>query len=98
MCNILTLPPSLSLEVSWSDIDWLQSFRNFVPDPVRYPAAELKAWIQEMREKHQHWIPIVDAAFPAAPTNETDVYAPGTAGQDADIWIKNPNGTTCEDL
>ncbi|CEH13581.1 glycoside hydrolase family 31 protein [Ceraceosorus bombacis] len=83
----------IPLETAWADIDWLQAYRNFAPDPNRWPAEELKAYVEELATKNQHFMQIVDGAMPAAPTNDTDVYLPGTAGDEMDLWWKNANGT-----
>lgn len=79
------------LEVMWSDIDYLQSFRDFTVDPNRFP--DLGSFVKELNDNNQHYIPIIDAAIPAAPQNETDVYAPGTRGKELDVFLKNDNGS-----
>lgn len=79
------------LEVMWSDIDYLQSFRDFTVDPERFP--DLGTFVKELNDNNQHYIPIIDAAIPAAPQNDTDVYAPGTRGKELDVFLKNDNGS-----
>lgn len=39
----------------WNDIDWMQDYRNFVNDPERFPVDELRAYVQELHDNHQHW-------------------------------------------
>lgn len=82
---------NVPLEVMWSDIDYLQSFRDFTIDPNRFP--DLGSFVKELNENNQHYIPIIDAAIPAAPQNSTDVYAPGTRGKELDVFLKNENGS-----
>ncbi|PWN36503.1 Alpha-glucosidase subunit 1 [Meira miltonrushii] len=81
----------IPLEVMWSDIDYLQAFRDFTVSPERYP--DLGTFVKSLNDNNQHYIPIIDAAIPAAPQNSTDVYAPGTRGKELDVFLKNDNGT-----
>ncbi len=83
----------IPLEVQWNDIDYLQSFRDFTTDPQRFPQSEFAAMIKGLRDNHQHYIPIIDMAIPKAPTNSSDVYYPGTRGDELDVFLKNRNGT-----
>lgn len=85
------LDNDIPLETMWSDIDWMKSYRNFVNDPDRY--GDLADFVKMLHDSHQHYIPIIDAAIPAAPQNETDVYEPGTRGLELDVFLKNGNGT-----
>ncbi|PWZ00927.1 Alpha-glucosidase subunit 1 [Testicularia cyperi] len=83
----------IPLEVQWNDIDYMQNFRDFTTDPSRYPQEELAKMIQGLRDNNQHYIPIIDMAIPKAPTNDSDVFAPGTRGQELDVFLKNRNGS-----
>lgn len=84
---------NIPLEVQWNDIDYLHAFRDFTTDPERFPEKEFAAMIQGLKNNHQHYIPIIDMAIPKAPTNATDVYFPGTRGDELDVFLKNRNGT-----
>lgn len=81
----------IPLEVMWSDIDYLQSFRDFTVSPERY--SDLGSFVDDLHKNNQHYIPIIDAAIPAAPQNDTDKYPPGTRGKELDVFLKNENGT-----
>ncbi|KAJ7896486.1 glycosyl hydrolases family 31-domain-containing protein [Mycena leptocephala] len=83
---------NIPLEVMWNDIDLYHAFRDFTADPVSFPAEEMRTFIRELRQNHQHFIPIVDAAIGKA-TNSTDLYDPYLNGADLDVFIKNPDGT-----
>ncbi|CAL1697161.1 unnamed protein product [Somion occarium] len=83
---------NIPLEVMWNDIDLYHAFRDFTSDPVSFPAAEMKTFIDELHANYQHYIPIVDAAV-AHQVNATDIYDPYTRGAELDVFIKNPNGT-----
>ena len=46
---------SIPLEVLWNDIDWMDGFKNWVPDPVNYPSAEMAAFVRELHAAGQRW-------------------------------------------
>lgn len=84
----------LPLETLWSDIDYMDSFRDFTSDPHRYPRDRFSELISGLHNRLQHYVPIVDAAiYHPNPNNKTDQkYAPFFDGQDADVFLKNPDG------
>ena len=83
----------IPLEVQWNDIDYMHAFRDFTTDPERFPQQEFAQMISGLKERHQHYIPIVDMAIPKAPTNASDTFYPGTRGDELDVFLKNRNGT-----
>lgn len=86
----------LQLETIWSDIDYMDSYKDFTSDPHRYPQAEFKNFLDGLHENNQHYVPIVDAAiYYPNPTNATDNnYLTFHEGMDQDVFLKNPDGTT----
>ncbi|KAI1790995.1 glycosyl hydrolases family 31-domain-containing protein [Ganoderma leucocontextum] len=78
------------LETMWNDIDLYHAFRDFTTDPVSFPIAEVKAFIEELGANNQHYIPIVDAGI-AHQANDTDIYDPFLRGVEQDVWLKNPD-------
>ncbi|KAJ7435017.1 glycosyl hydrolases family 31-domain-containing protein [Mycena galericulata] len=82
----------IPLETMWDDIDLYHAFRDFTADPVSFPPAEMRAFIEELASNNQHYIPIVDAAV-AKEVNSTDVYDPYRKGTELDVFMKNPDGT-----
>ncbi|KAJ1588605.1 hypothetical protein NDA11_002522 [Ustilago hordei] len=84
---------NIPLEVQWNDIDYMQEFRDFTTDPYRFPPTEFAAMISKLRQNHQHYIPIIDMAIPKAPTNSSDVYYPGTRGDELNVFMRNRNGS-----
>ncbi|CCM04271.1 uncharacterized protein FIBRA_06441 [Fibroporia radiculosa] len=83
---------NIPLEVMWNDIDLYHAVRDFTSDPVSFPGNEMREFIKELAENHQHYIPIVDAAV-AKQVNATDIYDPYTRGVELDVWMKNPDGS-----
>ena len=51
----------IPLDVIWSDIDYMDRFRNFEIDPVRFN--NLSGFVQDIKNKGIQWVPIVDAGI-----------------------------------
>ncbi|KAG8869470.1 hypothetical protein FRB97_001206 [Tulasnella sp. 331] len=83
---------NIPLEVMWNDIDVYDAYRDFTLNPGAFPGSEMKAFMDELKANHQHYIPIVDAAI-AFPTNDTDVVYPYMKGHELDVFLKNPDGS-----
>lgn len=85
----------IPLETIWSDIDYMDSFKDFTNDPHRYPLDKFKKFIDDLHEHKQHYVPIVDAAiYVPNPNNKTDNdYKPFHNGNESDTFITNPDGS-----
>lgn len=83
---------NIPLEVMWNDIDLYHAFRDFTADPVSFPPEEMRSFIRELAQNHQHYIPIVDAAI-AHQGNASDLYDPYIRGTELDAFVKNPDGS-----
>ncbi|KAJ6247508.1 alpha-glucosidase [Anaeramoeba flamelloides] len=77
----------LPLETIYSDIDCMDNDINWTFDPVRYPQADFRAFVDELHNDHRYWIPITDIQTPLIHD-----YLPYTLGNEKDIFIKNPVG------
>eukprot|EP00878_Enallax_costatus_P002700 GHUV01002888.1.p1 GENE.GHUV01002888.1~~GHUV01002888.1.p1 ORF type:complete len:873 (+),score=203.93 GHUV01002888.1:194-2812(+) len=56
----------LPLETVWSDIEYMQNkFWTMEFDPYRYPANQMKALVDKLHARGQHWVAIQDAAIAA---------------------------------
>jgi alpha-glucosidase (family GH31 glycosyl hydrolase) len=49
----------------WSDIDYLDNYRDFTYDPIRY--AGLPQYIEELHNKSMRYVPIIDAGIAMRP-------------------------------
>jgi alpha-glucosidase (family GH31 glycosyl hydrolase) len=50
---------NLPLDTQWSDIDWMQDYRDFTFDPVNFEY--LPSFVEDLHKKNMHYIPIIDA-------------------------------------
>ncbi|KAG2733880.1 hypothetical protein G9P44_003405 [Scheffersomyces stipitis] len=86
---------NIPLETIWSDIDYMDSYKDFTNDPHRYPTDKYQDFLDKLHKNNQHYVPIFDAAiYVPNPNNETDNdYTPFHAGNESDIFLKNPDGS-----
>ena len=77
----------LPLETMYSDIDYMDRYRDFTIDPINY--AGLGDFVNDLHSKNQHYIPIIDAGIAIRSDNEA--Y---TDGINRDVFIKNWDNQT----
>eukprot|EP01133_Synstelium_polycarpum_P016679 gene16679-19821_t len=51
---------SIPLETMWNDIDYMDAYKDFTLDPVRFDPTEMAEFIDYLHSKNQHYIMIVD--------------------------------------
>lgn len=57
-----------------SDIDYMNQYRDFENDPVRFSYSDAEVFLAKLAAKGQHYIPIVDSAiYIPNPDNDADV-------------------------
>ncbi|ORY16610.1 glycosyl hydrolases family 31-domain-containing protein [Clohesyomyces aquaticus] len=85
---------NIPLETIWTDIDYMDQYRDFTVDPVTFPVAEGQAFLEQLHKDGQHFVPIVDSAiYIPNPTNGSDAYAPYTRGNESGAFLNNPDGS-----
>jgi alpha-glucosidase len=65
---------NIPLETIWSDIDYMNQYRNFENDPVNFGYSEGQDFLDQLHESGRHYVPIVDAGiFDPTANNSTDM-------------------------
>lgn len=72
----------------------MNQYRDFTVDENTFPAAEGQDFLRELHAADQHYVPIVDAAvYIPNPENASDAYSTYTRGDEAGVFLKNPDGS-----
>ncbi|KAK7999509.1 hypothetical protein PG990_012109 [Apiospora arundinis] len=85
----------IPLETIWTDIDYMNQYRDFDNDAVNFPYDKGAEFLDRLHENKQHYIPIIDAAIYAPnPENASDAYPIYNRGLEEDAFLMNPDGST----
>lgn len=84
----------IPLETIWTDIDYMDQYRDFTLDPVSFPLSGAKEFFDYIHNNNQHFVPIVDSAiYIPNPKNTSDAYDTYTRGNESSSFMTNPDGS-----
>ncbi|KAJ2847886.1 hypothetical protein IWW36_003619 [Coemansia brasiliensis] len=78
----------IPLEAAWTDIEYMEKYRDFTFDPQNFPLEEMQKQLDFLHEHGQKMVLIIDPAI-----HVNNEYGPYTRGQEQDVFMRNADGS-----
>jgi alpha-glucosidase (family GH31 glycosyl hydrolase) len=82
----------LPQDAQWTDIDYMDGFRDFTFDPARFPETAVRGLVGDLHARGQRYVAIVDPGIAARGMPDGGPYAPYDEGLRQRVFVHDAEG------